>query len=289
MYDRIKMSGTADLLAKQTQKAKTAYCEARTKAAQPEGECAPPKKPAADAAKTAEPAKAAEKPAKPTYEEALAAGKAAYKALEATTETLSDPLRKARAAWIAAAAKEVEPKARLAAATLPGPGDRFDGWLSVAGIPFLIGLLLIVGGAMVSRKAIKADMAGESGGTADGKVDFALLLAQLRDDTATLSADAKEMENPSEAERDGVKVRIEQLQLNAIDPLVEARHQLQNRIGLSGFAAVFSPLSAGERKMNRAWSALVDQHWPETVVSLAASSVQLAEAADRLTEELAKG
>ncbi len=274
MYDHIKMSGTVKLLGEQTANAKKAYCDARKAAELPEGDCA-----AAEKAAGAKP---------DTFEAALAAGKAAHKALAATSEQLSGEVSTARAAWIDAAGKEVEPKARLAVATLPGPGDRFEGWLALAGFPFLLGLVLIAAGAMVSRKAIKAEMDGDAGSGADGKIDFAVLLAQLRDDTATLSADANAMGEPTAESWDEVKGRIEHLQLNCIAPLVEARHQLQNRIGLSGFAAVFSPLSAGERKMNRAWSALVDQHWPESVASLAAASEQLAVAADKLTEELAR-
>ena len=283
MYDRIKIAGTVKLMGGQTKAAKAAYCDARKDAKLPEGECAAPK----PAEKGAD--KEADAPAaKPTYETALAKGKAAHKALATTTEQLPDAVAKARAAWVTAAGKTVEPAARLSVADLPGPGDRFEGWLAVSGFPFLIGLLLIGAGAMVSRKAIKAAMDGEGGGVADGKIDFAVLLTQLRDDTAALSADANGMSDPSAEAREGVKGRIEHLQLNCIAPLIEARHQLQNRIGLSGFAAVFSPLSAGERKMNRAWSALVDQHWPEAVNSLAASSTQLAVAAEKLTEELAR-
>ena len=293
MYDHIKLAGTVNLLGAATAKAKAEYCEARKTASLSEGECAPPKA----AGKTADAAsgeagdaspKKAETPAKPTFESALGANKAAHKAMATTVEQLPDAVAKARATWVTAAAKEVEPKARLAAATLPGPGERFSGWLSVAGLPFLIGLLLIGAGAVVSRKAIKAAMSGDEGQASAGKVDFAVLLMQLRDDTAALSVDAGQIASPSADEREGVKARIETLQLNCIEPLVEARHQLQNRIGLAGFAAVFSPLSAGEWKMNRAWSALVDQHWPETVASLAASSEQLAVAAEKLTEELAR-
>ena len=59
--------------------------------------------------------------------------------------------------------------------------------------------------------------------------------------------------------------------LCASGPRVQALH------GIEGMAALFSPLSAGERKMNRAWAALVDRHWPEALSSVGGAVVDLEE------------
>jgi len=47
---------------------------------------------------------------------------------------------------------------------------------------------------------------------------------------------------------------------------------------MAGFAEIFGPLSSAERKVNRAWSALVDRHWPETQDSLDGAASDLTEA-----------
>jgi hypothetical protein len=47
-------------------------------------------------------------------------------------------------------------------------------------------------------------------------------------------------------------------------------------------AALFSPLSAAERKLNRAWAALVDRHWVEALASIAAAGADLRTTRDAL-------
>ena len=39
--------------------------------------------------------------------------------------------------------------------------------------------------------------------------------------------------------------------------MIEARYSLQGSIGLGQFADIFSPLSSGERNLNRAWATLL--------------------------------
>lgn len=163
------------------------------------------------------------------------------------------------------------------AAVTAGPGERLSAWAGASGLPFLGGLVLVVAGAVLSRVAAKEALSEEPEAGEAGPVDFAALLDELVADVAALGA---AMDDPPEdaAGFATTQARLEDIQREKVDRLVAAGPRVQLRIGLDGFAAVFSPLSAGERKLNRAWSALVDHHWPEASASVAAASAALVEA-----------
>lgn len=301
MYDRTRLDGQIALLQGQIDKAWADYCQAREAAKLAKGECAPPEeaeKPAETPLEAAEDgaeataedkAKAkAEAAELPTLDEALAAEKAALAKVGPTTESLSGAPKQARDRWLALRTQTVEPKARVASMALPGPEARLSGWFSLSGMPFLGGLALIVIGAMLGRRAAKAELSDDDKSGNDTRVDFGVAVENLAKEVRALSDRANALTNPSPAERKAIHGEIEDLQLTRFGPIVEARYQLQNRIGLGGFANVFGPFSGGERWVNRAWSTLADDHWPETVNSLSRSADQLATAAAALREELAK-
>ncbi len=184
-----------------------------------------------------------------------------------------------------AEAARLEGKVKLAeaAATEPvfvGPGERLGRWFGVAGLPFLGGLVLVVGGAILTRMAEREALtAPDPSQEGPGAVDFGALLAELQADVAALAAEAPGL---GPAALEALPPRIEALQLEKVERLVAAGPRLQLRHGQTGFAAVFSPLSGAERRLNRAWSAAVDGHAPETADSLAASAAGFAEAATAL-------
>lgn len=300
MFDRTRLEGRVALLDGQAAKARGAYCEARKTAQLPEGECAPPKQaePPADApleateegGEAAQADKKAAAPAPPTYEQALATEQAAVAALRAAPADLPPAVAEARAAWIDARAASIEPKAQLASTVPPGPQARLAGWFELSGMPFLGGLALIVIGAVLGRRAAKAELHGDGDRKpgAAKRVDFAVAVDELTARIRALADRAAATDAPTAAEQKALHADIQELQVARFGPIIEARHQLQNRIGLAGFASVFSPLSSGERWLNRAWSTLADAHWPETQTSLAQSAEQMAEASRALAEELKK-
>ena len=65
---------------------------------------------------------------------------------------------------------------------------------------------------------------------------------------------------PMDADAASARVALDSLGADVLTPLVEGRGQLIARHGLAGFAEYFGPFSAGERNVNRAWSALTDGH-----------------------------
>lgn len=298
MYERKRLDGQIAMLQGQVDGAWGDYCKAREAAKLDKGECAPPEEAdppadtpleaAEDGAEAAADEKKAAAPALPTYDEALAAEKAALATAGATSEALPEAVAKARADWLALRGEQVEPKAKVASMPLPGPETRLAGWFELSGMPFLGGLVLIIVGAVLGRRAAKAELSDDGKSGDDTRVDFGVAVESLAKTVRDLSARASAMADPSPAERKAIHQEIEDLQLTRFGPIVEARYQLQNRIGLGGFANVFGPFSGGERWVNRAWSTLADDHWPETTHSLERSAEQLALAAEALREELAK-
>lgn len=293
MYEQTRLGGQIALLEAQADAAWADYCAAREAAKLEKGECAPPEKaddPPADtpleAAEDGAEAAVEEPAMTPTFEEALLAEQAKLAQAVAIAERLPEAPARARDRWLDALTALTKPRAKKASTPLPGPETRLAGWFELSGMPFLGGLALIVIGAVLGRRAAKAEMSGDSKSGDDTRVDFGVAVADLAQKLRALADRAAALDAPTPAQRKEVQAEIEALQLTRFGPIVEARYQLQNRIGLAGFAHVFGPLSGAERWLNRSWSTLADEHWPETRTSLARSAEQMAEAAAALAEEL---
>jgi hypothetical protein len=182
----------------------------------------------------------------------------------------------------------IEPTADAAMVKPTDPSLRVSQWFSESGIPFLGGLLLVVVGAIIGRKAVRAEAAGTGGGKKGPEaVDFGALIKSLKAEITEL---AKGMgETPEAGQIEQVKSRIEALQFEAFEPIVEARGRIQVRFGIADYAELFSPFSSAERRINRSWSALVDNHWPEACDSMRIAANHLAETETILDRLLAKG
>ncbi len=172
----------------------------------------------------------------------------------------------------------------------PGPKQRLQEWFEANGALFGLGLVLLFGGSIVARGAARAERhaAGSEGGERHGgAVDLGAALEALAGEVDELAEEAENLAHSEQPPRDEVaelKRRIEAIQLERIEPIVDSRVQLEVRYGLAGFASVFGPFSSGERKVNRAWSALVDGHLPETAASLASAAAEFRAARQRLGE-----
>lgn len=196
------------------------------------------------------------------------------------------------AAWKLSASKAGEAAHRAAKYDIvESPGHRFSNWLQQAGAPFMLGIILLIVGAVLARKEARAEALGETDKTYKGArdkaaVDFGELLQGLNDDLADANARVAKIAEPNDQDFDELRYLIKNLQYDKFEPLIESRVRVEARFGVAGFAAIFGPLSAGERQMNRAWSALVDRHWPEASESLLRSSRSL-QAAQEQVERLA--
>jgi hypothetical protein len=208
------------------------------------------------------------------------------KQLRESTSLKDSPVKDAREAWLNAKTATIAPIARKQ--TTPkisiGPTERVSDWFSLAGLPFLLGLGLIVGGGMLARQAHreKALSSGSVTNNEKGPVDFGELISKLHHDVSSLHAAACNEAPQAEA----LLTTIETIQFETLEPLIDSRGKVQARFGMAGFADIFSPLSGGERNLNRAWSALVDQHLPEAQVAIETAKQQIAEAETALKRQI---
>lgn len=275
--EQLTLAGATQFRGAEIEKAFAEYCAAREEAGLPaadacpvEGEQPPP---------PAEEEEEEEDRAPPTYEELVASGRAQLEAKRTTQEVLTGDVLTKREAWLSAMQANIEPSAAAATAETPGPEERLSAWGSQSGAMFGLGLALIVIGAFIGRVAVKREaMAEPAAGTKDAPAkDFGKVLDELQATVRKLADEANGIAEPKREDFDRIKGEIEQVQLEAFEPLIAARTRVQVKHGMAGFAEIFGPLSSAERKVNRAWSAVVDKHWPEAQASLQNAAVDLEE------------
>lgn len=198
---------------------------------------------------------------------------------------LTPELNQIREAWLAskeAAAKAARLKAEEGAPT--PAGERLSNWLGANGLGFGFGFVLIVVGALMSRRAIRAEvLSGDAGSSSSGgAVDFGEMLNQVHESIASHVEEMNGMEESTAEERQRFIAFIDDTKLNKIDVMVEARTLLEVKYGVAGYASVFGPFSRSERYLNRTWAALVDAHWPEAKKSMATASGAMGDAKEAL-------
>ncbi len=274
---RIRVQGTLELLKTREEKAFAAYCEKLFVLGRaPRDGC----------------------PEKPTDGQAAAHSDRADRsrerlgALQAASPSLPPEPAALRRAWLDAwdARLRAEDDAtRLDPA--PTPSQRVKGWFSIGGIPFVAGLGLIVGGSLLVRRAIRleahaADHPAE-GASQPAAQDFGILLEALHDEVRALAHRMDGIAEPTAEQIQEAQEAIEALRTDKMDALIDARGRVQRRFGVAGYAAIMSPLSSAERYVNRAWSALVDRHWPEARRSVN-NAVLYLEETHRALDELLK-
>ena len=142
------------------------------------------------------------------------------------------------------------------------PAARFMEWVDVGAVLFLAGVVLIIAGALGTRRQERAQ-AAELGRQHD-TLDLSAHVSTLISGVQVLRQRLDESPVPRQDVLDG----IEQLQVEQLDPLLANRHALELRFGLAGFASLVGPLSSAERFLNRAWTTLVDHHVAESASSL---------------------
>jgi hypothetical protein len=162
-------------------------------------------------------------------------------------------------------------------ATQPG-GARLSAWFGRYGMGFMLGLVLLVAGGVISRRAIRAEAIAEPKEGQPQAVDFGDMLHETSLQVAAHGQEMASLTVPTEEDFARFKQFVEDTQLESIQRLVEAKDRIQVRYGIAVFAAIFGPLSKGERYLNRVWSALVDSHWPEATRSMRVAGQALTEA-----------
>lgn len=183
------------------------------------------------------------------------------------------PLQTLRLAWLGAAQRSLAAQQQLAAAPAVSPEQRLSTWFKESGPLFLVGLVAVFFGSLMRRRQVHALALSDGDAQGGEAVDFGELLQTFHGEVQTICAELGD--DPGPAHYRPLIERIEALQLGRVEPLIATRHRLQARYGMGGYAEIFGPLSAAERRLNRSWTALVDQHWPEACDSLREVAVQL--------------
>jgi len=131
--------------------------------------------------------------------------------------------------------------------------------LSAAGL--LAGSLLVRAG---DKAAIAQQQPAEGAATASSPE---AALKAISEELVALKAELPSMPS-DDARLKAVINRLGDLQGDAIPTFIESRPQLIARFGLGKYAEIMDRFAAMERKVNRAWSAAADGHWPESSLAL---------------------
>lgn len=295
LMERQRIAGRAELLTAVQKKAHAAYCESREENNLPLADGCPDKKKKKAPKKEKKEAEAPkEEPPPPSLADLVAKAQAELDGYRASEEALPAKTGELREAWLKAFEAAIGPGAEAAvdrAVKGKPAGERLGTWFDLAGLPFLGGLALIIMGGLLGRKAARdeAEREGSEGGQdakgeQRGPVDFGVMLGELEAAVNEIAADMEAHDEPTPVDHERVKGEIEELQLEKVEQLVEARMRLQLRYGVGGFAQVFGPFSAGERNLNRAWSAVVDHHWPEASDAIKLAGIYFKEAHEELNK-----
>lgn len=196
--------------------------------------------------------------------------------LEQRREILLVQVSQARVAYRIALKKCINLDAAVTSMGTQGPGVRLSGWFDAGGTGFGLGLFFLVSGAWICRKAAGAALDDE-GEDSPGVIDFGALLGEVAEATAVLRDEMVALDAPTEADADQFQAQLEDIQKDTLARLCASGPRVQARYGLQGMAALFSPLSSAERKLNRTWAALVDRHWPEALDSVVGAVGELTE------------
>ena len=156
-----------------------------------------------------------------------------------------------------------------ATSTVEAPLDRLSSWWSMSALPFSGGLALIIIGSLMARKQQALELEDSPSDTENtGQVNLEQSLTEMH---AILQA-TLQLFNEEELDQSSllakVKIEIENIQKDLLDPIIEQRDRLRARMGTGHFIDVFGPIASGERKLNRAWAACVDEHRTEVQQSL---------------------
>lgn len=148
-------------------------------------------------------------------------------------------------------------------------------WLTLGGIAGLI-----IGAALLRMRA-RAVRAAVRSAPQDAATSPEALIDAAREALLGLHRAAAEIA-PGEARAAHILRGAAEIQRAQINPIVDGRERLRARLGLAGYARFMDRFAAGERQVNRAWSAAADEDHAEAMRCLPLAAESLGEARERL-------
>lgn len=144
---------------------------------------------------------------------------------------------------------------------------------------FLLGCIGLVGGAALLRSGRRIAEGAPESADAIGSAELA-----LNSIVATLERLERELERlPADAKSVRTLEVVGALQQDAVAAVVDARARLVAERGLTEYARFMDAFAAGERKLNRAWSAAADRYEDEVRACIADALERFRQARDRFS------
>jgi hypothetical protein len=164
---------------------------------------------------------------------------------------------------------------------------RWTGWWL-----FAVGCAGLLGAGIYLRQSGKTSTAATAFGATTTGPDPAAILASIRQDVAGLlervSAEPPAQTGVLAYDRPGINAmiidRVGELQRTHLPAFIAARPAIVAAGGMAGYANLMDAYAAGERALNRAWSAAADNDEGEALTSLERAAALLEESANRLPQ-----
>jgi len=117
-------------------------------------------------------------------------------------------------------------------------------------------------------------------------LDLGVALTQLHEELLQIQKRLGGLAQDDDASLQKLRNDLLRVQQHKVDPIIESRARAQASLGLTRYAEVFGLISQGERRLNRAWAALVDGHLGEASRSLDGATLSWQQAIEQLTQEV---
>lgn len=141
---------------------------------------------------------------------------------------------------------------------------------------------MLTGAMLIRRENARQFGSGASAAAKPGR-DADESLRQLRAKLAELRAGVAAQTDPA-AQGSLIIEHAERIIADHVPSFIEARPMLVGRLGLAGYAQLMDHFAAGERKLNRAWSAAADGYIDEAIENLDLAAALFDEADQRLRQ-----
>lgn len=146
---------------------------------------------------------------------------------------------------------------------------------------FALGCIGMLGGAMLIRAENVRRITEAGEGRADATGSAESNLQSLRQELANLRKQLAS-ETTADERLNLIDKQVERMTSEHVPPFLAARPILVARLGLAGYAQLMDHFAAGERQLNRAWSAAADGYEEHAVECLERAAVLLEEAEQRM-------
>ncbi len=140
--------------------------------------------------------------------------------------------------------------------------DRLSAWGSAAGLPFGVGLVIMLGGGLLARRKTPRPKANGEGTTAHAPAEIGPMLDGM------LARFDELPKGPPSEHAESMRGVLDKLLEEDVPTFLDQREEMIADLGLATYAMAIGQFAIMERNAARAWSALTDEAWDEVRPSL---------------------